>query len=152
MCFYDCLYHYYCTLSEMTRIKMINRKKYILYCHSGNKPLIRRTLCTIATWYDYWNVCQGRTRFFVSCVCSIQKATRHLVARSRGLPRRLVITMKIITVIVIITTTITITITILIILILIILIILIMILLLLLLLLLLSEQNCSGGACYISEQ
>ena len=24
MCFYDCLYYYYCTLSEMKRIKMIN--------------------------------------------------------------------------------------------------------------------------------
>ena len=25
MCFYDCLYYHYCTLSEMTRIKMINQ-------------------------------------------------------------------------------------------------------------------------------
>ena len=28
MCFYDCLYNYHCTLSEITRIKMINQSMY----------------------------------------------------------------------------------------------------------------------------
>ena len=47
MCFYDCLYYCYCTLSEMTRIKMINQS--LFHNYHGSKMKIVKTLY-LSTW------------------------------------------------------------------------------------------------------
>ena len=57
MCFYDCLNYNYCTLSEMTRIKMINQSKIIFFrgcvpkivsCTSRESWVLFRHYCTLS--------------------------------------------------------------------------------------------------------